>query len=90
MSVPIMAFCERIGRKKLTPRFGNGKKWSLWGIICIISTSVMTNYMIQPFQLLAWDWAIENWKNYFFGGHIICIVFYLMVSNMPTHKVKET
>lgn len=90
LSVPIMAFCERIGRKKLTPRFGNGKKWSPWGIVCIISTSLMTEYMIQPFQLLAWDWALINWKNYYFAGHIVCLVFYVAVSNMPTPKVKAT
>eukprot|EP00970_Alexandrium_tamarense_P019938 scaffold14643_cov1538-Alexandrium_tamarense.AAC.1 len=70
MSVPMMAFCERIGRKKLTPRFGNGKKWSPYGIVCIIATSLMTEYMIQPFQLLAFDWAWENWSSYYFAGHI--------------------
>mmetsp|Transcript_18024 Transcript_18024/g.38895 ORF Transcript_18024/g.38895 Transcript_18024/m.38895 type:complete len:502 (-) Transcript_18024:247-1752(-) len=90
MSVPMMAFCERIGRKKLTPRFGNGKKWSPYGIVCIIATSLMTEYMIQPFQLLAFDWAWENWSSYYFAGHIVCVVFYLVVSNMPTPKTKET
>jgi hypothetical protein len=46
--------------------------------------------MIQPFQLLAFDWAWENWSSYYFAGHIVCVVFYLVVSNMPTPKTKET
>ena len=45
--------------------------------------------MIQPFQLLAFDWAVVNWKNYHYAGHIACVVFYLVVSNLPTPKKKE-
>lgn len=88
MSVPIIAFCERIGRKKLTPRFDDGKKWGPYGILCRVVTSVIVEYMVQPFQLLAFDWAWDNWKNYYFSGHIACIVFYLCVSALPTPKKK--
>ena len=89
LSVPVMAACERIGRKKLTPRFGNGKKWSPYGIVCILTTSLMTQYLIQPFQLLAFDWAITCWKSYYFSGHALCFLFYIAVSNMPTPKAKD-
>jgi hypothetical protein len=48
--------------------------------------------MIQPFQLLAFDWALINWKNYYFVGHIMCVGFYALVSmlpNPPTPKKKD-
>jgi len=89
MSVPLISFCERLGRKKLTPRFGNGKKWSPYGIVCMITTSLFVQYMIQPFQLLAFDWAVVNWKNYYFIGHILAVIFYVVVSQLPTPKKKE-
>mmetsp|Transcript_30358 Transcript_30358/g.55002 ORF Transcript_30358/g.55002 Transcript_30358/m.55002 type:complete len:502 (+) Transcript_30358:111-1616(+) len=89
MSVPLIAFCERMGRKKLSPRFDDGKKWGPYAIVCRVVTSLIVQYMIQPFQLLAFDWAVVNWKNYYFSGHIACVVFYLVVSNLPTPKKKE-
>jgi len=89
MSVPLMTFCERLGKKKLTPRFDNGNAWGPYGILCRIVTSLIVAYMVQPFQLLAFDWAWANWKEYYFCGHIACVVFYLVVSNVPTPKKKE-
>ena len=49
----------------------------------------MVEYMIQPFQLLAFDWAVTNWMSYYFAGHIVCVVFYAVVSALPTPKKKE-
>lgn len=89
MSVPLISFCERVGRKKLSPRFDSGNKWGLYSIVCRVTTSVIVQYMIQPFQLLAFDWAVVSWKNYYFAGHIACVVFYGVVSNLPTPKKKE-
>lgn len=89
MSVPIIAFCERLGRKKLSPRFDDGNKWGPYAILCRVVTSVIVQYMVMPFQLLAFDWAWANWKHYYFSGHIACIVFYVVVSNVPTPKKKE-
>ena len=89
MSVPLIAFCERLGRAKLTPRFDNGSTWGPYSIVCRIVTSVVCEYMIQPFQLLAYDWSITNWSKYYFSGHIACVVFYILVSTLPTPKKKE-
>mmetsp|Transcript_16863 Transcript_16863/g.24749 ORF Transcript_16863/g.24749 Transcript_16863/m.24749 type:complete len:502 (-) Transcript_16863:501-2006(-) len=89
LSVPILTACERLGRKKLTPRFGNGKKWSPWGIVCIISTSLVVEYIVAAFQLLSLEWALANWKGFYFAGHIACLVFYLAVSQIPSPKKKE-
>uniref|UniRef100_A0A7S2HDC5 Uncharacterized protein n=1 Tax=Helicotheca tamesis TaxID=374047 RepID=A0A7S2HDC5_9STRA len=88
-SVPLVTMCERLGRKKLTPRFGNGKKFGLWYIVCALSTSFIVEYIIAAFQLLSFEWAWENWKSHYFFGHILCVVFYAVVSQIPTPKKKE-
>ena len=88
LSVPIVTICERLGRKKFNPRF-SPDAWSLYDIVCRISTSFIVMYMIQPFQLLSYEWSLENWKNHYFFGHILCAVFYIVVSNIPTPKKKE-
>ncbi len=88
LSVPLITACERLGRKKISPRFSSNK-WSPYGIVCILSTSFVVEYVIQPFQLLAYGWAFDNWKNHYFFGHILCVIFYVVVSRIPTPKKKE-
>jgi len=88
LSVPLLTACERLGRKKLTPLFGNGKKWSPWGIVCILSTSLVVEYIVSAFQLLSLEWAWACWKAHYFFGHILCVVFYAVVSQLPTPKKK--
>merc|ERR1712087_996725 len=83
-----------IRRKKISPYFAdeNGKvsKWSPYGIVCIICTSICAEYLVQPFQLLAFDWSITCWKGYFFAGHIVFVIFYGVVSTMlPTPPKKK-
>lgn len=89
LSVPILTACERIGRKKLSPLFSTGGKWSPWGITTMVTTSFFVEYMVVPFQLLAFDWSIDCWKSHYFFGHILCVLFYVVVSQMPTPKKKE-
>mmetsp|Transcript_21124 Transcript_21124/g.60569 ORF Transcript_21124/g.60569 Transcript_21124/m.60569 type:complete len:503 (+) Transcript_21124:97-1605(+) len=90
LSVPILTFCERVGRKKLTPRFAtSGSKWSPWGIVTMLSTSFVVEYMVAAFQLLSYDWAVANWKSHLFFGHILCFVFYGALSNLPSPKKKD-
>lgn len=89
LSVPLMTFCERVGRKKLSPIFSTGGKWTPWGIVTILSTSFLAEYMVVAFQLLAYDWAVAGWKSHYFSGHILCFAFYALVSQLPTPKKKE-
>ena len=89
LSVPLLTLCERLGRKKLSPIFSTGGKWSPWGFVTIVSTSVLAEYMVVPFQLLAFDWSWACWKSHYFIGHIVCVVFYVLVSMLPTPKKKE-
>jgi hypothetical protein len=88
LSVPVLTMCERLGRKKISPRFSS-KKWSLYGISTILATSLVVEYIVLAFQLLAYDWAVAGWKSHYFFGHILCVVFYAVVSNIPTPKKKE-
>jgi hypothetical protein len=88
LSVPVVTACERLGRKKLSPRF-SPHKWSLYGIATIVSTSAVVNYFVLAFQLLAYGWAITCWKSHYFFGHILCVIFYVIVSRLPTPKKKE-
>lgn len=89
LSVPLVTFCERIGRKKLTPRFSDGSRWCPYGVLTMMSTSLIVEYMVISFQLLAFDWSIECWNSHFWFGHLLCIVFYAIVSQLPTPKKKE-
>lgn len=41
MSMPLLTACERVGRKKLSPVFSTGGKWSPWGIVTILTTSFL-------------------------------------------------
>jgi hypothetical protein len=89
LTVPLLTFCERLGRKKLSPRFGNGKKWSPYGILAILATAASAEYCVVAFQMLSWDWAIAAWKSHYFSGHIAFVLFYIVLTNIPTPKDKK-
>lgn len=88
MSVPILTFCERLARKKLSPRFSSSQL-SVYGVVKTIATSVSANYMVSPFPLLAFDRSWANWTSHYFFGHIASVVFYLVLSQLPSPKKKE-
>jgi hypothetical protein len=88
MSIPMLTVCERLGRKKISPYFSK-EKWSLYGIVTILFTSLAVEYMVSPFPLLALDRSWNNWKSHYFFGHIGCVVFYLIVSMLPTPKKEK-
>jgi len=81
LSVPILTFCERVARKKISPLFGSS---ALYYVVCVLVTSFFVEYTVIPFQLLAYDWAVVAWKSNYFFGHILCVLFYLVVSRLPT------
>ncbi|GAX20424.1 lysophospholipid acyltransferase [Fistulifera solaris] len=89
LSIPLLTVCERLGRKKISPLF-SASRFSLYGILCTLVTAAAASYMVSAFVLLALDrsWAI--WKSFYFAGHVLCVIFYLLVSNLPTPKTKES
>lgn len=88
LSIPLATFCERVGKKKISPYFSK-EKWSLYGIVCIVVTSVCVEYMVSAFVMLALDRTVDVWKSHYYFGHIGCAIFYAVVSMLPTPKPKE-
>lgn len=88
MSVPILTACERLGRKKISPYFSS-KKWSPYGIFSIFCTQFLVEYLVLSFQLLSFEWAYACWKSHYFFGHIVFVLFFLIVSRLPTPKKKS-
>jgi hypothetical protein len=86
LSVPLLTFCERTARKKITPLFDGS---ILYNLVCRVVTTVFVNYTVIPFQLLAFDWALVAWKSNYFFGHICSLAFFLIVGRMKTPKKKE-
>jgi hypothetical protein len=85
LSMPLITACEREGRKKLTPRFSS----KLWGFICMVTTSVMANYLIQPFQLLSFSWGLQALKDNYFFGHILAVLFLVILRLFVKSPRKE-
>jgi len=90
LTVPLLTTCERLGKQRLSSRFNpSGKKWTPWGILNIFCTTLLANYSVTPFQLLAFDWGLAAWKSHYFAGHILMVLFYFGVQQIPKPKKKE-
>jgi len=90
LTVPLLTMCERVGKKKLSSRFNpSGKKWTPWGIVNIIATTLMANYAVLPFPMLAFEWSIAVWKSHYFAGHILAVAFYILMQLVPSPKKKS-
>ncbi len=76
-SVILGTMCERVGRKKLTPRFGKSK-W--YAVLCIAITHVCGTYVTMPFVVNEFDKSITIWQNHYFFLHIGMLVFYVVCS----------
>jgi len=85
----LISQCERLGRAKISPYFSE-KKWSLYSIACMLSIhSVGGCYATTAFFLRSWENVMDNWRAHHFCGHIVCVVFYLAVSQLPTPQLKQ-
>ena len=87
LSVPLVTHCGRVGKKKISPYFPSDK-WGLYRIACIIATSVVIQYFVSAHFLASLEWSLRNWRSHYFFGHIGCIIFYIIVSQIPTPKSK--
>lgn len=88
MSVPLYTVCERLGRKKISPYFSDAK-FSLYGILCIVVSSVFVEYIVSAFAMLSLDRAWGNYKANYFFGHVGAILFYVVASMLPSPKKKD-
>ncbi|GMI10421.1 hypothetical protein TrRE_jg8056 [Triparma retinervis] len=84
MSLPMLTACERIGRKKISPRLSTGGRFSPYGCLTIIVTHTFLAYCSAPFMLLSWEWSIEIWSSFNYAGHIGMAAFYITCSLLPS------
>lgn len=91
LSVPLLTFCERLARKKISPHFSSAK-WSLYGIAGMILNSILAEYMVAAFVMLALDRSIDVWTSHYYFGHIFPFIAYpilLMIPSPPKKKKTE-
>lgn len=88
LSIPLMTMCERLARNKISPRFSSDR-WSPYGMLTMLTTSLFVEYMVSAFALLSFDRAWNNWKSHYFFGHIACAVFYVVATRIPSPKKKS-
>jgi MBOAT, membrane-bound O-acyltransferase family len=85
LSVPLLTFCERLARQKISPYF-SAASFTPYDILCRVVTSILVEYMVSPFPLLAFEWSWNNWKSHYFFGHIVCAIAYAVLVNLPKPK----
>lgn len=85
LSVPIPSVTDRLAKKKVSPYF-SASDYSLYGIVSTLATTITINYMILPFTMLAFEWSWAAYKSFYFFGHIGCVLYYLVLSNLKTPK----
>ena len=88
LSVPLLTFCDRLAKKKISPYFSKSQL-SLYGILGTIATTVFVNYMILAFIMLAGSWSLQAYKSHYFFGHILSLVYYIVLTQLPTPKKDE-
>jgi MBOAT, membrane-bound O-acyltransferase family len=85
LSVPLLTVCERMARTKISPHFSSAR-WGWYGILGMLATSLIAEYMAVPFLLLAFDWSWDMWKSHYFFGHVVCVIGYAALALFPTPK----
>ena len=88
LSVPLLTFCDRLAKKKLSPYFSSSQL-SPYGILGTIATTISVNYMISAFILLAGSWSWDNYKSFYFFGHWGAMLYYIILSALPNPGKKE-
>eukprot|EP00531_Pseudo-nitzschia_arenysensis_P003672 CAMPEP_0116131462 /NCGR_PEP_ID=MMETSP0329-20121206/9017_1 /TAXON_ID=697910 /ORGANISM="Pseudo-nitzschia arenysensis, Strain B593" /LENGTH=499 /DNA_ID=CAMNT_0003625891 /DNA_START=102 /DNA_END=1601 /DNA_ORIENTATION=+ len=85
LSVPIPSVCDRLAKKKISPYFSSSD-YSLYGIASTLATTITINYLILPFTMLAYEWSWAAYKSFYFFGHVGCLVFYVVLTMLPSPK----
>jgi hypothetical protein len=90
LSVPIATICDRLAKKKISPLIPpTSSMYPIYSVMGTLATTITINYMILPFVLLAGTWSISAYKSFFFFGHIGCMIYYAVLSCLPTPKKKD-
>ena len=68
--------CERIGRKRLTPKFGH---YWWYKYVCVLLVHLCDSYATIPFMLHDFSSSVAVWKSQYFIWHLLPILFYIIV-----------
>lgn len=85
LSAPLVTQCERIGRRKLAPLFMKDFQ-SSWRLFCRFITGILLHYFTSAYFLRTLQGSVEHWKNQYFYGHVLLLLFYPFVLMFPTPK----
>lgn len=88
LSVPLLTFCERLAKKKISPYFSS-EKWSLYGMGGIFLTSFLAEYMVAAFVFLALDRSFAAWSSHYYFGHMFPLIAYPLLMMLPSPPKKE-
>jgi hypothetical protein len=89
LSVPLLTFCDRLAKKKLSPRFSSSR-FGPYGILGWLATTISVNYTIGPFVMLALEWSWEVYKSFYGFGHLGAILYYIVLTVLPSPKSKKS
>jgi hypothetical protein len=76
-TVALATMCERLGRKKLTPRFS---KYNLYTVACIIVNHMCGAYAIMPFVVSDFYTSLAIWNDRYYFLHVGMLLFYVVFS----------
>ena len=68
--------CERMGRKRLTPKFGH-RLW--YKVACVLTIHIVGAYGTTPFVLCDFAPSLAMWSSQYFIGHLLMVCFYVGV-----------
>jgi hypothetical protein len=86
LQVPILTFCDRLAKKKLSPRWGNNP---VYGFLGMMASVMSANYLVIGFVMLAFNWTFDLWRSLLFIGQILPITYYVFLLALPTPKKKD-
>ena len=75
ISAAFASLCERIGRERVSPIFGNS---IIYNLFCIAMMQCLVAYINLTFVLLSLDKSYEALKSQYFWGHIGLVLFYFI------------
>lgn len=76
LTAAFTSLCEQLGRKRITPLFGDS---IIYKFACIIMIQLSVTYALIPFVLLSFNDSYEALKCLYFSGHIVIVLFYFVL-----------
>jgi hypothetical protein len=78
---PFLQKVEVLITQRIRPRvhrLGRPAVW-LYNVLGALLTSAVLNYAVCPFIALGWTEGFTMWASFYYIGHIVCVVLYLVL-----------